>query len=57
MIDGKRVLGLVPARAGSQGLPGKNLRPLAGRPMIGWTLLAGQASATLDRRSSSDLKP
>ena len=49
MIDGKRVLGLVPARAGSQGLPGKNLRPLAGRPMIGWTLLAGQASATLDR--------
>jgi len=49
MIDGKRVLGLVPARAGSQGLPGKNLRPLAGRPMIGWTLLAGQASTTLDR--------
>lgn len=49
MIDGKRVLGLIPARAGSQGLPGKNLRPLAGRPMIGWTLLAGQASTTLDR--------
>lgn len=49
MIDGKRVLGLVPARAGSQGLPGKNLRTLAGRPMIGWTLLAGQASVTLDR--------
>ena len=49
MIDGKRVLGLVPARAGSQGLPGKNLRPLAGRPMIGWTLVAGQASTTLDR--------
>ncbi|NBW08473.1 MAG: acylneuraminate cytidylyltransferase family protein [Caulobacteraceae bacterium] len=49
MIDGKRALGLVPARAGSQGLPGKNLRPLAGRPMIGWTLLAGQASTTLDR--------
>jgi CMP-N,N'-diacetyllegionaminic acid synthase len=49
MIDGKRVLGLVPARAGSQGLPGKNLRPLAGRPMIGWTLAAGQAATTLDR--------
>jgi hypothetical protein len=49
MIDGKRVLGLVPARAGSQGLPGKNLRPLAGRPLIGWTLAAGQASNTIDR--------
>ncbi len=49
MIDGKRVLGLVPARAGSQGLPGKNLRALAGRPMIGWTLLAGQASTIIDR--------
>lgn len=49
MIDGKRVLGLVPARAGSQGLPGKNMRPLAGRAMIGWTLAAGQTSATIDR--------
>jgi len=49
MIDGKRVLGLIPARAGSQGLPGKNLRPLAGRPMIGWTLTAGQASTLIDR--------
>ena len=49
MIDGKRVLGLVPARAGSQGLPGKNMRLLAGRPMIGWTLAAGQASITIDR--------
>lgn len=49
MIDGRRVLGIVPARAGSQGLPGKNLRLLAGRPMTAWTLDAGQASQTLDR--------
>ena len=49
MIDGKRVLGLVPARAGSQGLPGKNMRLLAGKPMIGWTLAAGQSSVTIDR--------
>ncbi|CAN5373349.1 acylneuraminate cytidylyltransferase family protein [soil metagenome] len=49
MIGDRRVLGIVPARAGSRGLPGKNVRPLAGRPMIGWTLAAGQASATIDR--------
>ena len=49
MIGDSRVLGLVPARAGSLGLPGKNVRPLAGRPMIGWTLEAGQGAVTLDR--------
>ena len=49
MISDRHVLGIVPARAGSQGLPGKNLRPLAGRPMIGWTLAAGQGAATIDR--------
>lgn len=49
MIGDRRVLGLVPARAGSQGLPGKNVRPLAGRPMIAWTLEACRASTVLDR--------
>ncbi|CAN5271880.1 acylneuraminate cytidylyltransferase family protein [soil metagenome] len=44
-----RVLGIVPARAGSQGLPGKNLRYLAGRPMIAWTLDAGLAATSIDR--------
>ena len=49
MIEGKRVIGIVPARAGSQGLPGKNVRLLAGRPMVEWTLAAGLASAVVDR--------
>ena len=31
-----RVLGLVTARAGSKGFPGKNLALLAGRPLVGW---------------------
>lgn len=34
MIDGTRVLVVIIARAGSKGLPGKNARELAGRPMI-----------------------
>jgi CMP-N-acetylneuraminic acid synthetase len=33
-----RVLGLVPARGGSKGIPRKNARPLAGRPLLAWTL-------------------
>lgn len=32
------VLALVPARGGSKGIPRKNVRPLAGRPLITWTL-------------------
>ena len=49
MIGGRRVIGVVPARAGSQRLPGKNVRPLAGKPMIRWTLDAALASTVLDR--------
>lgn len=33
-----RILALIPARGGSKGVPGKNLRPLGGRPLIGWTI-------------------
>lgn len=43
-----RVLGLIPARAGSRRLPGKNLRPLAGRPMLDWTLDAALGATNLD---------
>lgn len=32
----KRVLGLVTARSGSKGFPGKNLARLAGRPLVAW---------------------
>lgn len=32
------VLYLIPARGGSKGLPGKNIRPLLGKPLIGWTI-------------------
>ena len=45
MIDGKRVLAIVPARAGSKGLPGKNVRMLAGKPLLAWPIAAARASA------------
>jgi len=34
------VLGLVPARGGSKGIPRKNIRALAGRPLIEYTAIA-----------------
>lgn len=49
MIDGQRVLAVIPARGGSKGVPRKNLRPLAGRPLIAWSLDAARASRYLDR--------
>ncbi len=33
-----RILGIIPARGGSKGIPRKNIRPLAGKPLIGWTI-------------------
>lgn len=44
------VLGIIPARAGSKGIPGKNLLDLAGKPLLAYTALAAQASQRLTRR-------
>ncbi|MDM7322334.1 MAG: acylneuraminate cytidylyltransferase family protein [Gammaproteobacteria bacterium] len=38
------VLALIPARGGSKGLPGKNIRPLGGKPLIKWSIEAAQTS-------------
>jgi len=39
----RRYLGLVPARAGSKRLPGKNTMPLHGRPLLAWSIDAALA--------------
>jgi CMP-N,N'-diacetyllegionaminic acid synthase len=39
-----RTLAIIPARKGSKGLPGKNVRVLAGRPLIEWTIDAALRS-------------
>ena len=49
MIGGRRVLALIPARGGSKGLPGKNIRPLAGKPLLAWTVEAALQAAAPDR--------
>lgn len=45
----KSIVGLIPARGGSKGLPGKNVRPLAGKPLIAWTIEAALKSGVLKR--------
>ncbi len=49
MYKGKRILGLIPARGGSRGLPGKNIRPLLGKPLIAWTIEQAMACNCLDK--------
>ena len=44
-----RFLGLIPARAGSKGLPGKNMRLLGTQPLLQYSIDAGLASRRLDR--------
>ncbi|MDI6906147.1 MAG: acylneuraminate cytidylyltransferase family protein [Thermoanaerobacterales bacterium] len=48
MYRGLSLLGLIPARAGSKGLPGKNLRLLAGKPLIVHTIEAARESGVFD---------
>jgi len=43
------ILGLVTARAGSKGLPNKNILPLLGTPLIGWTINQAIDSKYLDK--------
>lgn len=49
-MNAKRlVLGLIPARSGSKGLPGKNTRILAGKPLLAHAVDCARASAVVDR--------
>jgi len=44
-----KILGVITARGGSKGLPGKNLRPLAGKPLIAHTIDTARESNAFDR--------
>jgi N-acylneuraminate cytidylyltransferase/CMP-N,N'-diacetyllegionaminic acid synthase len=49
MYSGKRVLGVIPARSGSKGLPNKNLILLNNKKLIGWPIEAAIRSGVCDR--------
>lgn len=43
-----KILGIIPARKGSKGIPNKCLRPLCGKPLLQWTLDAAEDSNLID---------
>lgn len=43
------MIAIIPARGGSKGLPGKNILPFCGKPLIAWTIEAALKCKILDR--------
>lgn len=43
------ILAIIPARGGSKGIPGKNIKPLAGKPLIAHTIEASLKSKYITR--------
>lgn len=49
MSESRDFYALIPARGGSERIPGKNLRPLGGKPLIAHTIEAARAAKAVDR--------
>lgn len=49
MYEGLNVLCVIPARAGSRGIVGKNMRPLAGKPLIAYSFQHALDCPEIDR--------
>ena len=43
------MLAMIPARGGSKGVPGKNIKEIGGKPLIAYTIVAALKSAAIDR--------
>lgn len=49
MYKKNSILALIPARGGSKSIPKKNIKSLAGKPLIHWTIDAAYQSKYIDR--------
>lgn len=49
MVPPKKILGVITARGGSKGIPGKNIKPFLGKPLIAYTIEAAKQSGVFDR--------
>ena len=43
------ILGVIPARGSSKGIPRKNVKQINGKPLIAWTIEAAKESKMIDR--------
>ena len=49
MVRGLNILAIIPARGGSKSVPRKNIKELAGKPLIAWTIDEAKKSKYLTR--------
>ncbi len=49
MLENHSVLAVVPARGGSKSIPNKNIKPLAGKPLITWSIDVAKSTREIDR--------
>lgn len=49
MLNGKRVIAVIPARGGSKSVPGKNIRALGGKPLLAWSIEVARQVSEIDR--------
>jgi CMP-N,N'-diacetyllegionaminic acid synthase len=48
VMNAEKVLAIIPARSGSKGLPGKNLRMMHGKPLVAYPILSAKNSNCVD---------
>lgn len=48
-MPNSKYLVIIPARGGSKGLPGKNIRPICGKPLIAWSVATALESPSIGR--------
>lgn len=49
MFEGKKIIAIIPARGGSKGIPRKNIRLLAGKPLLAYSIDGAKKSVYIDR--------
>ena len=47
--NGLKIIAIIPARGGSKGIPRKNVRPLAGKPLLAYSSEAARGSKYVTR--------
>ena len=48
-LSDQEIIAIIPARGGSRGIPGKNIQPLAAKPLIAYTIENARRTPQLDR--------
>lgn len=48
-MENLKIMGIVGIRSGSKGVPHKNIKPLLGKPLVGWVIEAAKRSRYINR--------